>query len=77
MPTAPIHVRSSDTGVWSVQPEDLDHPLSEHTTETEAERAAIERAAALGCAVVIHDRYRRVRVVRLGPGNPAGGRPRR
>jgi hypothetical protein len=62
-----IHVRSSETGLWSVQREDRDVPLSEHTTETEAERAAIERAAALDDAsVVIHDRYSRVRVLHVG-----------
>jgi hypothetical protein len=60
-----IHVKSSNTGVWVVQPEDRDLPVSKHVSETDAERAAIERAAALeDCSIVIHDRYARVRVVR-------------
>ena len=67
-----IHVRSSPTGLWMVEPEDRAVPRSEHTTETDAERSAMRRAAALEeCSVVIHDRYARVRIVRVG------GRPRR
>jgi hypothetical protein len=51
-------------GIWVVDPDDLDTPLSKHTNETEAERAAIEQAAALeDAAVVIHDRYARVRTL--------------
>ena len=62
-----IHVRSNPTGLWSVEPEDAALPRSEHPTETEAERAAIRRARALEeCSVVIHDRYSRVRIVRVG-----------
>jgi hypothetical protein len=54
-------------GIWVVQPDDLDSPLSEHTNETEAERAAIARAATFDDAeVVIHDRYARVRIVHPG-----------
>ena len=54
-------------GIWVVQPDDLDTTLSEHTNETEAERAAIARAAALDDAtVVVHDRYTRVRIVHPG-----------
>jgi len=75
MSTYLIHVKSSSTGIWTVQPEDREVPLSEHTTETEAENAAIERASAFDDAsVVIHDRYARVRVVRPGG---AGMRRRR
>ena len=55
-------------GIWVVQPDDLDTTLSEHTNETEAERAAIARAVALDdAAVVIHDRYAHVRIVQPGP----------
>ena len=55
-------------GIWIVQPDDLDAALSEHTNETEAERAAIARAVALDdAAVVIHDRYTRVRIVHPAP----------
>ena len=61
-----IHVRSSSTGLWSVEPENGEVPRSEHPTETEAERTALHRARALDeCSVVIHDRYSRVRVVRV------------
>ena len=62
-----IHVRPGVMGIWVVQPDDLDTTLSEHTNETEAERAAIARAVVLDdAAVVIHDRYTRVRIVRPG-----------
>jgi hypothetical protein len=72
VPVHVIHVRASRTGVWSVEPEDREVPRSEHSTETEAERTALRRARALDeCSVVIHDRYARVRIVRVG------GRPRR
>ena len=61
-----IHVRSSPTGLWSVEPEDGDVPRSEHSTETDAERTALRRAGTLEeCSVVIHDRYARVRIVRV------------
>jgi|EndMetStandDraft_7_1072992.scaffolds.fasta_scaffold2143314_1 hypothetical protein len=60
-----IHVRCNDAGIWSVHPDDLKAPSSQHTTETEAERAAVERAAAFDDAsVLIHDRYSRVHFVR-------------
>jgi hypothetical protein len=59
-----IHVRCTDTGAWTVHPGDCDRPVSVHGTETEAERAARERVEAGGGAIVIHDRYRRTRVVR-------------
>ena len=62
-----IHVKSNRTGVWSVEPEGREVPRSEHPNETEAERTAMRRAAALDdCSVVIHDRYARVRIVNLG-----------
>jgi hypothetical protein len=62
-----IHVRPNRTGIWVVQPDDVDAPISEHITETEAERVALDRAATLDdTTVVIHDRYERVRIV--GPG---------
>jgi hypothetical protein len=62
-----IHVRPGVMGSWVVQPDDLEAPLSEHSNETEAERAAIARAVVLDdAAVVIHDRYARVRIVRPG-----------
>jgi hypothetical protein len=56
-----IHVRYCSTGKWVVQPDDLD-PISEHWSETAAERAAVAHAAGIGdCDVVVHDRYARVR----------------
>jgi hypothetical protein len=58
-----IHVRPKDTGIWIVHPDDLDAPLSEHATETDAERAAIARAAVEDCPVLVQDRYMRVHVV--------------
>ena len=61
-----IHVRCSPRGLWSVEPEDREVPRSEHSTETEAERTALRRAGGLDeCSVVIHDRYSRVRIVRV------------
>ncbi len=63
-----IHVRCTAKGIWVVHPDGLDTPLSEHTNETEAERAAIACAAGLDDAeVVIHDCYTRVRIVHPGP----------
>jgi uncharacterized protein DUF2188 len=59
-----IHVRCNGTGIWSVHPDDMEAPSSQHTTETDAERAAVERAAAIDDAsVLIHDRYASVHVV--------------
>jgi hypothetical protein len=72
-----IHVRPSNGGLWAVQPDEVDTPLSEYTNETDAERAAIEQAARLDdAAVVIHDRYMRVRILRPGGGGRSIG-PRR
>ena len=66
MPVNVIHVRSTRTGLWCVEPEDRAVPRSEHSTETEAERTAMRRARTLDeCSVVIHDRYARVRIVRV------------
>jgi hypothetical protein len=45
-----------------VQREGDKRPLSEHSSETEAERAATVHAAATGTPeVIVHDRYQRVR----------------
>jgi Uncharacterized protein conserved in bacteria (DUF2188) len=63
-----IHVRYSDKGSWVVQPDDRSDPISEHGSETAAERAAIEHASGRDdCDVVVHDRYARVHFV----GRPA------
>jgi hypothetical protein len=67
MPLSVIHVRPNRTGLWSVEPEGAEGPRSEHLNETEAERTAMRRASTLDeCSVVIHDRYSRVRIVRVG-----------
>ena len=58
-----IHVRPIDTGSWIVHPDDTEVPLSEHTSETDAERAAVARASVEDCAVIVHDRYARVHFV--------------
>ena len=74
-PTTRLHVRPDRTGGWHVQAEGDDHTLSEHTSETEAERAASRRAAH-GDAdeVIVHDRYERVH--RLPPDAHGGVHPR-
>jgi hypothetical protein len=60
-----IHVRYGDRGNWVVQPDDRSDPISEHSSETAAERAAIAHAAGRAdCDVVVHDLYTRVRFVR-------------
>ena len=70
----PIHIRCTDTGTWSVHPEDHDEPLSHHASETEAERAARQHAEAHGNGpIVVHDRYARTHVVE-GDGRVAGRR---
>jgi hypothetical protein len=59
-----IHVRSSDDGRWLVQLGDRIEPLSEHACETDAERAALRRAAdERDVRVLVHDRYNRVRAL--------------
>jgi hypothetical protein len=64
MPTQHIHVEYSDSGMWVVKPDDRTAVLSEHWSETAAERAAIAHAAGCDdCDVVVHDRYARVHVV--------------
>jgi Uncharacterized protein conserved in bacteria (DUF2188) len=58
--TQSIDVRCTETGTWSVLPAGGDAPLSTHTSETDAERAAQAHAAKRGARVIIHDRYERV-----------------
>jgi hypothetical protein len=73
-----IHVRPSDLGLWAVLPDDVGFPISEHTNETDAERAAMRQAAALDdVAVIIDDRYARVRIVHPPAGRAAATRRRR
>jgi hypothetical protein len=56
-----IHVRANATGAWFVQADQAEVPLSWHTSETEAERAALIEAATYPDepAIVVHDRYDR------------------
>ena len=55
-----VHVRPSGSGAWTIQPDDCPEPISEHPTETHAERAAVRHAAAHGGGrVYVRDRYRR------------------
>jgi anti-sigma regulatory factor (Ser/Thr protein kinase) len=66
--SAAVHVVPRPrTATWGVYVDSVADPLSEHTSETEAEAAA--RAHALtsgGEAIVVHDRYHRTHV-RLAP----------
>ena len=58
-------------GVWRVQPEGDARLLSEHGSETEAERAAARHAVEIGAhEILVHDRYHRVHRATL----PAGTR---
>lgn len=60
VPGTCLHVRCGPTGTWFVQVDGSQTRLSEHASETEAERAACERAAQHGgYKVVVHDRYAR------------------
>jgi hypothetical protein len=58
----PLHVLPDHVGGWRVEREGADRPLSEHDSETDAEHAAVHEAEMTGTpAIVIHDRYDRVR----------------
>ena len=60
-PNTSLHVHSDRHGIWRVQPEGEPRVLSEHVSETDAERAAKRHAAATGAPeIVVHDRYDRV-----------------
>ena len=57
----PLHVVPDRLGGWHVQREGEDRPLSEHTSATDAEGAAVREARDTGSPdVVVHDRYDRV-----------------
>ncbi len=59
-----LHVRPDERGSWRVQRDGDDAPISEHTSETEAELAARRFARDLGAAeILVHDRYRRVHTI--------------
>jgi hypothetical protein len=58
-----IHVRCDDSGRWVVETDD-DAPVSQHASETAAERAAIALAAARDDAeIAVRDRYERVHYI--------------
>jgi hypothetical protein len=58
-----VHVKPSSKGAWTVHPDDCPQPLSEHPTETHAERAAARHAAAHGGGrIIVRDCYRREHV---------------
>jgi hypothetical protein len=56
-----LHVIPHRLGTWHVQREGDQEPLSEHSSETEAELAATHEAGT--AEVVVHDRYERVHLV--------------
>jgi hypothetical protein len=61
--TMAIHVLPDRRGGWAVREEGTVQPLSVHVSATAAERAARERARAVGASVItVHDVYARVRV---------------
>ena len=57
-----IHVRATPVGTWRVEPDDPRTPVSEHSTATEAERAADRFAREGDADIVVHDRYGRTRI---------------
>jgi hypothetical protein len=68
MDTLLIHVICTDTGTWLVQADDREEPSSRHASETAAERAALVMARSRGGDVLVHDRYRRVRLATADQG---------
>src|SRR5207249_2153511 len=55
-----LHVIADERTTWRVYEHGASAPLSEHTNETDAERAALTRADERGAdRVVVHDRYHR------------------
>jgi len=61
--TEAVHVIPVDrTAMWRVQDGASRATISEHVSETDAERAACVRARARGVdRIVVHDRYHRTR----------------
>lgn len=60
-----IHVMSNATGTWTVRADGACAPISQHGTETDAERAAVAHATGhADVCVLVHDRYARVREAR-------------
>jgi hypothetical protein len=64
--SATIHIEPSRAGSWLVRREADAEPLSEHLTATDAEAAARVAARRFSTQnVLLHDRYRRVREIRV------------
>jgi hypothetical protein len=55
-----LHILPHRLGTWFVQREGDNEPLSEHSSETEAELAAVRDAG--DADVIVHDRYARLHV---------------
>jgi hypothetical protein len=62
----PLHVLPHRLGMWFVQREGDQEPISEHGSETEAELAATRDPDTP--EVIVHDRYARVHVAPRGDG---------
>ena len=63
MPPDCLHVVPHARGSWHVHREGDDQPLSEHSSATEAEHAAVALAADEDpIEIVLHDRYGRLRI---------------
>src|SRR3954469_13873244 len=70
---AEVHVIPAPrAATWGVYVDAVPAPLSEHTSETEAESAAKAHLSSRGGGgIVVHDRYHRTRTSPLGPRQPA------
>jgi Uncharacterized protein conserved in bacteria (DUF2188) len=67
---ASTHIEPDRTGGWIVRHEDDRELLSEHSSATEAERAARERAELERApGIVVHDRYARLHPLSIEAGN--------
>ena len=59
-----VHVIADERTTWRVYDAGSEAPVSEHTSATEAELAALDRAKRHGAErVVVHDRYHRTHEV--------------
>ena len=69
MPVAELHVLPHDhTATWIVGVDASSPAISRHATADQAELEAVRVGEARGAdRVVLHDRYQRVRTIRLTP----------
>ena len=57
-----LHVLPDERGNWSLVEDGAEHPVSEHPSATQAERAAWVLAEERGAdEILVHDRYHRCR----------------